>query len=948
MTQRLDRRNAWLCRRVVRGRQDFRPGVALGRPENPPYPAAVNAPPLPFGQATETWFRETFAEPTPVQRRGWAAIAEGAHALLLAPTGSGKTLAAFLWCLDRLSALPPDAPPGVRVLYVSPLKALVHDVERNLRAPLMGIRRTSERLGLPARELRVDVRTGDTPTRDRRAQATRPGDVLVTTPESLYLILSSQARETLRTVQWIVVDEVHALAPTKRGVHLALSLERVARLAAGDPQRIGLSATARPLDEVARYLGGDREVALVDATDAPLLDLEVVVPVADMEHPGELPLAQLEASDGESLLDLDAQPLRRGGIWPHLHGPILELIRAHRSTIVFVNSRLLCERLTQHLNDLAGEELVRAHHGSLSHARRSEVEEQLKAGTLQGIVATSSLELGIDMGAVDLVVLVESPGAVARGLQRAGRAGHQVGETSRVRLFPKYTGDLLEAAAVTRAMQTGELEALRVPRSCLDVLAQQITSLCLERDWPLDDLERLVRRAYPYRELPRSALIGVLDMLSGRYPSDAFSDLRPVLVWDRTHDLLRARRGARMKVVLNPGTIPDRGTYAVHLGEGGPRLGELDEEMVFESRAGETFVLGASTWRIVDVTRDRVLVEPAPGEPGKLPFWHGASPGRPAELGRAIGALLREVLRREADAASAWLEDACRLDALAAKNLIDYVARQREATGVVPTDRELVVERFRDELGDWRVCVLSPLGARVHAPWALALEAQLRRDSDLPTQVLWTDDGIVLRIPEGHEALDLELLFPDPDEVEDLIVEQLQSSALFAGQFRENAARALLLPRRRARARTPLWAQRVRSEQLLTAAAAFPAFPMILETYRECLQDRFDLPALTQTLRQVAHGELRVTEVETRTASPFARGLTFGFVAEFMYQGDAPLAERRAQALTLDRALLRELLGEEELRGLLDPGVLDEVEAELAGTAPSRRCAHPDALHDLL
>ena len=927
-----------------------------------------------FGQATDAWFRETFEQPTPVQRRGWSAIAGGDHALLLAPTGSGKTLAAFLWCLNRLSALPADAPAGVRVLYVSPLKALVHDVERNLRAPLMGIRRASERLGLPARELRIDIRTGDTPPKDRRAQAKHPGDVLVTTPESLYLILSSQARETLRSVEWIVVDEIHALAPTKRGVHLALSLERVSELATQEPQRIGLSATARPLDEVARFLGGERPVTIVDAVAPPALDLQVVVPVADMEQPGEVPLAQREPSDGESLLELGAdssgplrgplalaseslgltpngppaEPMRRAGIWPHLHGPILELIQAHRSTIVFVNSRLLCERLTQHLNDLAGEELVRAHHGSLSHARRTEVEEQLKAGQLRGLIATSSLELGIDMGALDLVILVESPGAVARGLQRAGRAGHQVGETSRVRLFPKFKGDLLEAAAVTRAMQTGELEALRVPRRCLDVLAQQITSMCVQQDWELEALERLILRAYPYRELPRSALLGVLDMLSGRYPSDAFSDLRPVLVWDRTADVLRARRGARMKVVLNPGTIPDRGTYGVHLGEGGPRLGELDEEMVFESRPGETFVLGASSWRILDVTRDRVLVEPAPGEPGKLPFWKGAGPGRPAELGKAVGALLREVQRREPDDAAAWLGEAAHLDALAAKNLVDYVQQQREATGVVPTDRELVVERFRDELGDWRVCLHSPLGSQVHAPWALALEAQLQRDTRLPTQVLWTDDGIVLRIPDGHEALDLELLFPDPDELEDLIVEQLQRSALFAGRFRENAARALLLPRRRPRARTPLWAQRVRSEQLLNAAAAFPAFPMILETYRECLQDRFDLPALTAVLRGVAEGALRVTEVETRRASPFARGLTFGFVAEFMYQDDAPLAERRAQALTLDRALLRELLGEEELRGLLDAGVLATVEAELARSAEGRRCAHPDAVHDLL
>lgn len=919
--------------------------------------------PAPFGPATRAWFADTFPTPTPVQRRGWASIASGQHSLLLAPTGSGKTLAAFLWCLDQLSALPADAPPGVRVVYVSPLKALVHDVERNLRAPLMGLRRASERLGLPARETRIDLRTGDTSQRDRRAQARRPGEILVTTPESLYLILGSQARETLRTVEWIVIDEIHALAASKRGVHLALSLERLSCLAARDPQRIGLSATVRPLDEVARFLGGDRPVAIVDTVGPPALDLEVVVPVEDLDQPGEAPPLPLspeaapELDEGVPLsalggdpegLDLEAQSLRRTGIWPHLHGPILEQIQAHRSTIVFVNSRLLCERLTQHLNDLAGEELVRAHHGSLSHARRAEVEDQLKAGTLRGLVATSSLELGIDMGAVDLVILVESPGAVARGLQRAGRAGHQVNAVSRVRVFPKYKGDLLEAATIARAMRSGDLEPLRVPRRCLDVLAQQIASMCVQRDWLLDDLERVILRAYPYRELPRSALIGVLDMLSGRYPSDAFADLRPVLNWDRTADVLKARRGARTRVALNPGTIPDRGTYGVHLGEGGPRLGELDEEMVFETRRGETFVLGASSWRVLEITRDRVLVEPAPGEPGKLPFWRGQGPGRPVELGRAIGALLRELESRDPDQGAAWLQTECQLDELAARNLVELVADQREATGVVPTDRGLLVERFRDELGDWRVCLLSPLGSRVHAPWALAIEANLRLRSDLPSQVLWTDDGIMLRISNTKEAPDLDLLFPEADQVEELVVEQLQSSALFAAQFRENAARALLLPRRRPGARSPLWAQRLRSEALLNAAAAFPAFPMILETYRECLQDRFDLPTLTELLRDVSSGDLKVDEVETSYPSPFARGLTFGYVAAFMYQEDAPLAERRAQALTLDRALLRELLGEEELRSLLDPEVLAAHESELAGEAEGRRCAHPDALHDLL
>jgi ATP-dependent Lhr-like helicase len=889
-----------------------------------------------------------------VQAQGWAAIAKDEHALLLAPTGSGKTLAAFLWCLDRL-ARDGAREPGVRVVYVSPLKALAYDVERNLRAPLAGIARAAEALGVAFKAPRVAVRTGDTPARERRDLLRDPADILVTTPESLYLMLGSSARETLRACDTIIVDEIHALAPTKRGAHLALSLERLAVLTGRDPQRIGLSATQRPLDEIGRFLGGDRPVTLVDTSEPPRVDLTIEVPVDEMEAArNERRVEHEEGHAGAAT-----------GIWAAIHPRLVELVRAHRSTIVFANSRRLCERLSQGINDLAGEALVRAHHGSVSRTQREEIEEALKAGRLRGLVATSSLELGIDMAAVDLVVQIESPGSVARGLQRVGRAGHQVGARSTGRIFPKHRADLLEAAVVARGMLEGAVEPIRVPRNALDVLAQQIVAIvasvpdggmtatprdgaALGAGLPVTELETLVRRAYSYASLGRDVLLAVLDMLSGRYPSDDMADLRPRLVWDRVADRVSPRRDARLLAIMSGGTIPDRGLFAVHLGPTGPRIGELDEEMVYESRVGETFLLGASTWRIAEITRDRVVVTPAPGEPGKMPFWRGEGPGRPLELGRALGAFVRELGERDEGDAAAWLTRVAPVEERAARNLWRYVADQRAATGTLPTDRELTVERFRDELGDYRVCILSPFGARVHAPWALALEARLGAQAGFEVQTLWSDDGIVLRFAGADEPPALATLLPEPEEIEDLVLEQLSRSALFATHFRENAARALLLPRRRPNARSPLWAQRLKAQRLMAAAMRHPSFPIVLETYRECLQDVFDLPALIALLERVRRRELRIVEVETAQASPFARQLAFAYVAAYMYEGDAPAAERRAQALTLDRQLLRELLGQDELAALLDPAALDEVEAELQGTDPERRARSADGAHDLL
>jgi len=901
----------------------------------------------PFGPATRAWFEACFAEPTDVQRLGWERIARGEHALLVAPTGSGKTLAAFLWAIDRLVRLPDGAPDGVRVLYVSPLKALVHDVERNLRAPLAGVLRAGEELGLALRAPRVDVRTGDTPQRDRQRQVRAPGEILVTTPESLFLMLGSRARETLRTVETVIVDEVHALAPTKRGAHLALSLERLAALCARDPQRIGLSATARPLDEIARFLGGDRPVERVDARAAPKLALRIEVP---LEGFADRP----PASDVEPAAERSATRMGPGttggerGAWAAIYPALVEEIRAHRSTLLFVNSRGLCERLAQRLNDLAGEELVLAHHGSVSHGKRAEIESALKEGRLRALVATSSLELGIDMGAIDLVILVESPGSVARGLQRVGRAGHQVGETSEGRIYPKFRGDLLECAVIAERMLAGAIESVRVPRNALDVLAQQVVAICCERPWRAQELAALVRRAYPYRDLSADAFASVLDMLSGRYPSSDLADLRPRLRWDRATDELSARPGAAMVSRLNAGTIPDRGAFAVHLGPDGPRIGELDEEMVYETRDGDTFLLGASAWRVEEITRDRVIVSPAPGETGRLPFWKGDGPGRPLELGRALGAFTREVAELPAAAAAERLAARLPLAPAAARDLATYVHEQRDATGVVPSDRTIVVERFRDELGDWRLCVLSPFGAPVHAPWAMALEGALSSRAGIETQVTYTDDGIVLRLADVEGLPELRDLLPDPDEVVERVTERLAGTALFGSLFRENAVRALLVTRRRPEQRSPLWAQRVKTQALLATVRRHPSFPIVLETYRQALRDVFDLDGLVEVLRGIRSRDIAVVEVETRSASPFARSLVFAYVAQYLYDGDTPAAERRAQALTLDRGLLRELLGRAELRELIDAGALAELEQELAGTAEGRRARDRDEVHDLL
>ncbi len=925
-----------------------------------------------FSPATRDWFTGAFASPTPAQQGAWNAVAAGKHALVVAPTGSGKTLAAFLWALDRLTVDgPPDEPARrCRVLYISPLKALAVDVERNLRSPLTGIRQAAHRLGLRQPDIQVGMRTGDTPAEQRRAFARTPTDVLVTTPESLFLLLTSAARESLRGIHTVIVDEVHAVAATKRGAHLALSLERLDALLDRPAQRIGLSATVRPVEEVSAFLAGGRPVQVVQPRSIKTIEVAVQVPVPDMSAIGEL------------VEDADESAEHRASIWPAVERRVLDLIHAHRSTIVFANSRRLAERLTSRLNELAVDEpavprdrmpaelmgqaglaggaaevIAKAHHGSMSREQRTLVEEELKAGRLPCVVATSSLELGIDMGAVDLVVQVEAPPTVASGLQRIGRAGHQVDAVSRGVVFPKFRGDLVSCAVVAERMASGAIEALHYPRNPLDVLAQHVVAMVALDTWTVDDLGVLIRRAAPYSALPDSALHAVLDMLAGRYPSEEFGELRPRIVWDRVSDELRGRPGAQRLAVTSGGTIPDRGLFTVMTPGGadgaGSRVGELDEEMVYESRVGDTFLLGSTSWKIVDITHDRVIAVPVPGEPARMPFWKGDAPGRPLELGRALGAFVRELSGAGADAARSRIE-AAGLDAWAADNLLSYLREQREAAGHVPDDRTVLVERFRDELGDWRMVVHSPFGAQVNGPWALAIGARLRERRGVEAQVASADDGIVLRLPDALDADGDEVLptaedvLLDPDEVEQLVVAEVGGSALFASRFRECAARSLLLPRRDPRRRTPLWQQRQRSAQLLTVASKYEQFPVVLEAMRECLQDVYDLPGLRELMSDVRARRVRVVEVTTPSPSPFARSLLFGYVGMFLYELDAPLAERRAAALSLDSTLLAELLGSEAIRELLDPAVLIEVEAQLQHTDPDRHARDVESTADLL
>jgi ATP-dependent Lhr-like helicase len=914
-----------------------------------------------FHPAVRDWFSGVFHTPTRAQELGWPAIARGDWTLIFAPTGSGKTLTAFLWALDRLMFAPrPPKERRCRVVYISPLKALAVDVERNLRAPLTGIANLASERGEAFELPSIAIRSGDTPQADRARFLRDPADILITTPESIYLMLTSNVREMLRGVETIIVDEVHALVPNKRGAHLALSLERLSRLADKEPQRIGLSATQNPLEEVARYLGSRRRdaaepagadaraplrpVTIINTGEKKQLSLHVEVPVEEM--------AKLNEYSRDEVPSGPAGGTVRASIWPAIHPRLLELIRAHRSTLIFVNSRRLAERLAGALNELAGEVLVQAHHGSIARAQRIEIEDNLKSGRLPALVATSSLELGIDMGAIDLVIQIEAPPSIASGMQRIGRASHQVGTVSEGIIFPKFRGDLLACAAVTDAMHRGAIEPTRYPRNPLDVLAQQLVAMIAVEPWHADELFAFVRQTASFSELARTSFDGVLDMLSGLYPSDEFAELRPRITWDRITNVLTPRPGAKRVAITSGGTIPDRGLFGVFLAGGekmqSARVGELDEEMVFESRVGETFLLGASTWRIEEITHDRVLVTPAPGEPGKMPFWRADSAERTVPFGEAIGALVREVGAMTPEAAVKRLTSKHDLGTMAAKNFLQYLDDQHAATGAVPDDRTIVIERVLDDLSDWRVCILTPFGGRIHAPWAMAITAKVRNELQIDVETIWSDDGIIVRFPDTDAPPRAELVIPDPDEIEQLVVRQLGSSSMFAAKFREAAARALLLPRYRPDRRTPLWQQRKRAYDLLQVASRFGSFPIILETYREVLRDVFDVPALVATMKKIQQRTLRVVVADTEKPSPFAGSLLFRYVANFIYDGDAPLAERRAQALAIDQAQLRELLGEPELRELLDADALHQLEIELQHLDDRHKAKSIDALHDLL
>jgi ATP-dependent Lhr-like helicase len=927
---------------------------------------------------TRTWFAATFGEPTQAQQMGWPAIAGGESCLLLAPTGSGKTLAAFLVAIDRLLFEPPPHPDHrCRVVYVSPLKALAVDVEKNLRRPLAGVARAAEALGVAHHAPQIAVRTGDTPARDRARFRSHPADILITTPESLFLMLTSTAREALRSVEWVIVDEIHAMVATKRGTHLSLTLERLEENIGRPLRRIGLSATVRPAEEVARFLGGQcgeppapRPVRLIDAGSVRRWDLAVVTP---SDHtPGSAPLPEVVAArrkrkdrgEGPRVLSFWGEPTT--GAWPTLQPMILDLIRAHKTTLVFVNNRRLAERLAIALNEIAGEVIAYAHHGSIAREKRLTIEHDLKSGRLPAIVCTSSLELGIDMGSIDLVVQVEAPPSVSAGLQRVGRAGHQVGASSKgIIIIPKFRDDLLASAAVAERMLAGDVEPMRYPRCPLDVLAQQIVAIAAMDDRHIDDLAALVRRAAPYADLPEASFLAVLDMLSGKYPSDAFAELRPRITWNRLSGLVTAREGARRLAVSNSGSIPDRGLFGVFMAGSEPgkgRVGELDEIMVYETRVNDVIVLGASSWRVEEIGPDKVTVTPAPGVPGRTPFWHGEGVGRPPELGRAIGSLSRRLLEGTQAEGEALLTGSHALGREAGRELISYLRSQVSAAGAAPDDRTILIERCKDENDDWRVCLLSPLGARILAPWAMAVAATIHDATGLEPDILWTDNGIVVRLPNSEAPPDASWFTPEPHSVEALVMRQLSVggggaraavqgapvNALFASRFREAAQRALLLPHGKIGERTPLWRQRKRAADLLHVAGRHPSFPIVMEAFRECMADFFDMPALHETLERLEDGSMRAVVADTRSPSPMAASLLFSYVGNFMYEGDAPIAERRAQALTIDPVQLKQLMGDAALRELISPEALHALEEGLQRLAPGYGARHIDGLHDLL
>ena len=963
-----------------------------------------------FSPQTADWFRQAFPEgPTPTQVQAWPAIRSGGNALIISPTGSGKTLAAFLWAIDELVTRPRRSrEPGVAVLYVSPMKALGTDVARNLQNPLDGIAERFARQGRKVPKVRTGIRTGDTDARGRRALAAHPPDILVTTPESLYLMLTSKTASTLKNVQTVIVDEIHVLAGNKRGAHLALSLERLDDLVGRPVQRIGLSATVRPPEQVARFLGGSRPVSLIQPKSSTAMDLRLIEPLKDM--------GDLAAPPGQSGQDGQDGDQRSGSIWPAVERAILDQVMSHHTTLVFVNSRGLAERLTARLNDLHQSDLqalnhdqpglshetvestgragqarepahydsatgstsdrtsglsvdqpiAMAHHGSVSKERRRQVEDDLKAGRLRCVVATSSLELGIDMGSVDLVIQVNAPLSTASGLQRVGRADHQVGRVSQARLFPLTREQILECTASMESMVQADIEPTIMPSSPLDVLAQQTVAAAAMGPLKEQDWLATVRRAAPFAHLDQQVYRAVLGMLSGAYTSQDFTAFRPILVWDHQAGTLTARPGAQRLAVTSGGTIPDRGSYSVVMpseAAGGKprRVGELDEEMVYESRKGDVITLGTTSWRIQQITRDRVVVVPAPGRSARLPFWHGEGTGRDPAFGRRLGKLARELSQGLIPAVqtasgrpgftqavcSRLLEDG--LDRPAINNLAAFLAEQQASTGQVPDDRHLVVERCPNEEGDLRLVLHSPYGRRVNEPWALAITARLSRERGYDGSVWAGEDGIVVQIPDTDAFLEDQRIFGfTPDQVEREVRRHLVGSALFQARFRQCAARSLYMPRMEPGRRVPLWQQRLRASRLLDAALKEDDFPLVLETMRECLQDVYDMPALRELMADLEQGSVRLVPASTKTPSPMASGLLFGYLGTFMYQYDMPKAERDAAMLAIDSDLLEQMVGRVDMADLLDQETVDQVTADLQRLSPRTRAKGVEGLADLL
>ena len=923
-----------------------------------------------FHPVVREWFVRTYQRPSPPQELGWPSIASGQHTLILAPTGSGKTLTAFLWAINHLfeQHLRETLDAGVRILYISPLKALNNDIHRNLEAPLAGIHAGAMEAGLRLPPIRTAVRTGDTPASARAAMLKHPPDILITTPESLYLMLTSpQARKIFPSVQYVIVDEIHALCNNKRGVHLSLSLERLQELASQEFVRIGLSATQRPLEEIAAYLGGVADPGTSPATFRP-------VHIVNAGHKRATDLRVICAPEDFSLLPPD-------GVWPLILDDVLAMIRSHRSTLVFVNNRRLAERVAAQLNERivdapaptfnlsavpvrtdwadavrgrpetpqSDEPLVLAYHGSMSREARETMEGDLKAGRVRALVSTSSLELGIDIGSVDLVVQLQSPKGIARGLQRVGRSGHLISGTSKGRIYPTHREDLVESVVVARAMQEHQVEATRIPENCLDVLAQQIAAMVSVDEWEVDRLFNVVRRSYCYRSLGRDLFSGVVAMLAGRYEHEALRETRPRISWDKVNGILRALPGTSHIAITGGGTIADRGLFGVYLENGKTKVGEVDEEFIFESRPGDTFILGTSVWRMLDITPDRIVVAPAPGAPARMPFWRGEGIGRSYELGEMIGAFRRTVAGRLDDPdLLGWLLSSYPIDKRSAWNTIEYIRRQHSATGVVPSDDTIVVEGFRDEIGDPRIIVHSCFGRRINGLLGFLIARQAERRLGASPQMLYNDNGILLRCPEtGSIPLDLfEGL--SVQESEEIVIEDVMHSPVFAGQFRQNAGRSLLMPRVAPGKRTPLWLQRLRAADLLQVARQFDDYPVVIETVREVMNDVLDFPRFKELLRRIVSGSVRIHTQESEVPSPFGASLLFDFMAVYMYEYDQTKPDRLSQYVAVNRELLAEVVDIETLASLIRPEAVEAVELQLQYADPGTRARTPEELLEIL